>query len=256
MTGHQLDCWYEPKKEGDKNDPWETPAFTPVYDETCPTKVTLCFLSFKKSDKTLSSLPEIPFCFSLKLIYQTLLRHQEKHLSLQTRYQKIYIFRVDKSCLIQESPGLKLDWFDENKLFSIRNWTFPYILVSQVFFHKLEAVRLVDSFSNIVYHLSYEFGLNWLFFHSNGKESMSIHWMKIRFKVLQTDLPQIFIMQILILSWPWALFGSKFCMIISISLLKKFRVSKRFSVVNEGWEGVHYYYLSKKIVLQRRNQKV
>ena len=35
--------------------------------------------------------------------------------------------------------------------------------LSQVFFHKLEAMRLVSSFSNIVYHLSYELGLYWLF---------------------------------------------------------------------------------------------
>ena len=38
-------------------------------------------------------------------------------------------------------------------------------------------------------------------------------------------------MQILTLSWPWALFGSKFCIIFSISLLEKLRVFNRFSVV-------------------------
>ena len=40
---------------------------TPVHEETFPFKVTLCFLSSKKFDNTLSSLPEMPFCFSLKI---------------------------------------------------------------------------------------------------------------------------------------------------------------------------------------------
>ena len=47
-----------------------------------------------------------------------LLRYQEKHLSLQTRHQDLYIsWVIDKSW----SPGLKPDWFEEIKLFSIRN---------------------------------------------------------------------------------------------------------------------------------------
>ena len=66
--------------------------------ETCPFKVILCFLSFKKSDKTRSSLLEMPICFSLKIIpsaklYQTLLRYQEKHFSIQTRHEKTKDYR-------------------------------------------------------------------------------------------------------------------------------------------------------------------
>ena len=34
---------------------------TPVHEEACPFKVPLCFLSFKKSDKTLSRLPKMLF---------------------------------------------------------------------------------------------------------------------------------------------------------------------------------------------------
>ena len=92
-------------------------------------------------------------------------------------------------------------------------------------------MRLIGSFSKIVYHLSCELGLYWLFFHSYGKERVSIHWLKIRCKGLQIDLPQILVTRILILSWPWALFGSKFYLIFSISLSEKFTVSKGFSVV-------------------------
>ena len=49
-----------------------------------------------------------------------LLRYQEKHFSLQTRHQKIS-WAVDKNWLIQESLGLKPDWFEEINLFSTRD---------------------------------------------------------------------------------------------------------------------------------------
>ena len=39
-------------------DPWGPPVLTPVHEEICPFKVTLCFLSFKKSDNVQSSLPD------------------------------------------------------------------------------------------------------------------------------------------------------------------------------------------------------
>ena len=60
-------------------------------------------------------------------------------------------------------------------------------------------MRLVGNFSNILYHLSYELGLYWLFFHSNGKEPVSMPLLKISCKSLQIDLPQIYIMRKLIL---------------------------------------------------------
>ena len=56
------------KRRGTKIDLWETPALIPVHEETFSLKVTLCFLYFKKSDQTLSSLLQIPFCFSLNII--------------------------------------------------------------------------------------------------------------------------------------------------------------------------------------------
>ena len=43
-------------------------SFTPVHEKTCPFKVTIYFLSFKKANKALSSLPKMAFCFSLKII--------------------------------------------------------------------------------------------------------------------------------------------------------------------------------------------
>ena len=62
------------KRRGPKIDTRGTPALTPVHEEICPFRITLCFLSFKESDNTLSRLPEIPFCFSseIKPLCQTL----------------------------------------------------------------------------------------------------------------------------------------------------------------------------------------
>ena len=90
------------------------------------------------------------------------------------------------------------------------------------------------------------------FFLSNGKGTLSMHWLKISFQDLKINLTEIFIMGILILSWRGPLFGSKFCIILSISLLKKLRLSNSFRLCNEGWKVVHYCYLSKNIVSQRK----
>ena len=116
-------------------------------------------------------------------------------------------------------------------------------------------MRLVGSFSNIVCHLFYELGLYWLFFHSNGKELVSIHWLKIKFKGLQIDLQQIFIMRILILWWPWAFFRSKFCVIFSKSSLEKFRVSKHFSVVKWRLRGSSLLLLIKEHCFAKKELK-
>ena len=62
------------KRRGPKMNARGTPALTTVHEETCSFKKTLCFLSFKKPHKTQSSLPEMPICYSLKImsLYQTL----------------------------------------------------------------------------------------------------------------------------------------------------------------------------------------
>ena len=56
---------------------------------------------------------------------------------------------------------MKPDWIEEIKMLKPEH--FIKYQVSQVFFRKLEAMKLVSSFSNIIYHLSYELGLFWLF---------------------------------------------------------------------------------------------
>ena len=75
------------KRRGTKINPWETSALTPIHEETGlktvnegtgSLKISLYFLYFQTSDKTLSSLSEMLFCFSLyeacRKLYQTKLR--------------------------------------------------------------------------------------------------------------------------------------------------------------------------------------
>ena len=116
------------KQRGTNIDLWRIPSLTPVHEESCPFKVNLCFLSFKKSDKTLSILPEMPFCFSLRIIplCQTLSNTFEMSrkapLTSNPPLKDLHIsWVIDKSWLMQESSGLKPGWFTEIKLFSIRN---------------------------------------------------------------------------------------------------------------------------------------
>ena len=104
-----------------------TPSFTPFHEKTCPFKVSLCFLSFEKSDKTLSTLPEIPFCFSLKIIPSCQTLSNDFEISRKAPLTSNHLSKdlytswvIDKSSLIQESPHLTPDWFEEIKLFLIR----------------------------------------------------------------------------------------------------------------------------------------
>ena len=80
-------------------------------------------------------------------------------------------------------------------------------------------------------HLFYELELHSLFFHSVGEELLSIDCLRMRSTGLQIELSHNRNMRILILSWPWALLGSKFCSIFAVSYMDKFTVNMRLSVL-------------------------
>ena len=109
MIGHQPDRWYKPKKEEDPKLIPETHLRLHLsMKKLIHLKVTLCFLSFKKSDKTLSSLPEIPFCFSLKIIPSCHTLSNAFEISRKTPLTSNQLSKdlciswvIDKSCLIQ-----------------------------------------------------------------------------------------------------------------------------------------------------------
>ena len=58
---------YIKNNNGPSIEPWGTPALTSDQPETCPLNKTLCFLFFRKSHKRFIKLPDIPFCFNLKM---------------------------------------------------------------------------------------------------------------------------------------------------------------------------------------------
>ena len=84
------------------------------------------------------------------------------------------------------------------------------------FFHALEVMRQVGSFSTLAYHL---FGTTFAFFHSLGNWPFLVQDLKIIFKGFEMDSPQILSILILIISWLWALLGPRPRIILAISLL-------------------------------------
>ena len=59
---------------GPSIEPWGTSTLTSDQSETCPLNKIFSFLFLRKSHKRFSKLPDIPFCFNLKMIpsFQTL----------------------------------------------------------------------------------------------------------------------------------------------------------------------------------------
>ena len=89
--------------------------------------------------------------------------------------------------------------------------------VSQIFYCKLEVKTLDDSFQRFVYHffvywhnISF-FPLAWIYI------PLSMQWLKMNFNDLQMQVLHIFIMRILVLSRPSALFGSSIAITLSMS---------------------------------------
>ena len=59
---------YIKNSSGPSIDPSGAPALTSVQEEVCPLETTLCFLFLKKFDNKFKRLPDMPFCFNLKII--------------------------------------------------------------------------------------------------------------------------------------------------------------------------------------------
>ena len=113
---------------------------------------------------------------------------------------------------MQESPSLKSDWLAENKPLS----------------RKKPNISLYKSFSKILLQAGskdtprpfYWIGIILTFFHSHWYIPLSMQWLKLSLDGLQMEELHMFIMQILILLWPCALFGPSFAVILSMASLK------------------------------------
>ena len=118
--------------------------------------------------------------------------------------------------MVQESPGLKLDCFGDIKLFSGRGGVNCKV-TDQTLYSKPEGEKL------FIYCLSLflNVGATFAFFHSDGNLPERKQFWKIISSGLYMEMSQCFIMQMLIMSWPWALLGSRFFIILYISSFEK-----------------------------------
>ena len=77
----------------------------------------------------------------------------------------------------------------------------------------------VDNFLKIAYHSFCVKELHFAFFHSEGNVPLSRQDLKISFMGGKAESPHNFSIHILIMSCPWALFGSSLFIILAISAL-------------------------------------
>ena len=105
---------YIKKNSGPIIKPFGTPALTLIHIKTWSFKTTFYFLFLKKSHNKFKNLPDMPFCFNLKIIpsCHTLLNafdiSRKTLLTSNPSSDNLYISCViDKNWLTQKSPGLK-----------------------------------------------------------------------------------------------------------------------------------------------------
>ena len=108
-------------------EPWGTSALTSDQSEPCQFNKILCFLFLRKSHKIFSKLPDIPFCFDLKMnpLCQTLSNafdiSRKTPLTSNPLSNDLYIsWVIAKSWFMQDSLGLIPDWLGETSSFSIK----------------------------------------------------------------------------------------------------------------------------------------
>ena len=58
---------YTKNRSGPSMEPCGTPAVMSAQEKVCPLRTTLCFLFLRKFDSRFKMLPDMPFCFSLKI---------------------------------------------------------------------------------------------------------------------------------------------------------------------------------------------
>ena len=135
---------------------------------------------------------------------------------LSSQYRSVSLV-LERSRLTHESPGLKPDWFYDIKLFSVKDSNIlSYSNLSRVF----PVMILISSF-NICLSPILWIGSTFAFLHSLAKVPLSKKDWKISFKGLQIESSQISTFLILIISWLWVSFGSRFLIIFRISTFEK-----------------------------------
>ena len=93
------------------------------------------------------------------------------------------------------------------------------------------------------------------FFHSDGNTPVVRACLKINSRGLQMVLPHILSIRILMLSWPWALFGLRLTIIFSILLVVKLIVRNLLSVTYLRFVGSLLQFFNKEHWLEKKELK-
>ena len=112
---------------------------------------------------------------------------------------------MDKSWLIHESPDLNPDWLDEIRSFFLKNLNISLNISFSKILPQREVEKLYCSFWGFLYHV----------FHKRN----NIVFFPIRLGIYRSPINDN--TNILIWSWPWTLFGSKFWIVNNV--LRTFR---------------------------------
>ena len=208
----------------------------PFQEEFWPFYTTLSFRYFKKSFKTCNRFPDIPLRVNFRISHscQTLSKafDMSKNTPLTSRSlsKDCYIsWVIERSWLIEESPGRKPDWLDDNKSFSFKNlYSSLNKSLSKI---RLEAKRQVGNFWYTVHHFLW-IGTTLAFFHSIRNFIWLRHDLKIIERGVHKERPHSFNIRILIISWPGALLGSRLFIIFNMFSFGIWTLLRRFSVRN------------------------
>ena len=189
---------------------------TSAHDEWWPFNTGPCFLYLKKNFVKVISSPDIPFCCNLesKPLCQTLsnaldISRKTPLISLLLSKAEGISCAVDSNWLVQKSPGLNSGCFGDIKSVSEKMKTCCYKITVQILYHKPVEEKLGDKFlSSLSPFLNV--GTTFAFFHLDKTLPECNQFWKIISSGLHMEMPQSFIMWILIMLWPWALLGSRF----------------------------------------------
>ena len=131
---------------------------------------------------------------------------------------------------MQESPGLKPDWYLDIKLFSMKNSNIlSYNNLSQIL-PAIGSNNIGQLLFNICLPPFLWTGTTFAFFHSVVNFPLFKQDWNINFRGLQIEVSYILIIQILIISCPLALFRSTFLIILTISSIKKIIIDRNSRV--------------------------
>ena len=129
---------------GPRTDPPGTSASILDHEETRPFHTTQCFPIFKKSMRVLKVLPDIPFCFNLKIKPLCHSLSKAFNMSENTDWTSWWSSKdlqtwwvIDKSWLIHRSPGLKPDWYAKLNYSWWKTETYFYTIAFYIFCLKL-----------------------------------------------------------------------------------------------------------------------